>query len=184
MAHACKGDGEFITPTAGDAGAPPTPTPAADLFKNSMHSSTASLRYESAYAGAAGLIRTAAERLDVAAADLPGDVLIGVAVCCCGGRAPCFVVVDAADSIASLSTTSRTRSSTDDDTGGAAPPPEEAARRCRLAPSPPPPRSLGMHVTVVALSGSAKNLSSIDLLELELSLLLITRWLALCLISL
>lgn len=50
MAHACKGDGEFITPTAGDAGAPPTPTPAADLFKNSMHSSTASLRYESAYA--------------------------------------------------------------------------------------------------------------------------------------
>ncbi|KAF0894116.1 hypothetical protein E2562_034684 [Oryza meyeriana var. granulata] len=157
MAHAavaCKGDGEFMAA----AGLLPTPTPAADLFKNSMHSSTASLRYESAYA-VEGLILTAAARLDVAtAADRPGDVLIAVGVCCCCcGRAP---FVDAADSIASLSTTSRTRSNTDT---GAAPAEEAAALRGRRAP--PPPRSLGMHVTVVALRGSAKNLSSINLLS-------------------
>jgi hypothetical protein len=159
MAHAavaCKGDAAVLASTSAVAGAPP----AADRFRNSMQSSTASLRYESVYAtDAAGLTRAAA--LDgVAVADADAVVAVRRSV----PGAPCLAVVvaaDAADTIASRSTTSRTRSSMD--TCVAA-----APRRDRRPP--PPPRSLGMQVTVASfrfrgsacrfmLDGSLSNLS-------------------------
>jgi hypothetical protein len=113
--------------------------PAADRLRNSMQSSTASLGYESEYDG---LMRT-----DAALVGAPGAV-----VCCCWRRAPPALGDAAADSIASRSRTSRTRSITDtDDVGaGGAPPCCRGRRRTLL-----PPRSLGMHVTVFALRGSA-----------------------------
>jgi hypothetical protein len=116
------------------------PAPAADLLRNSMQSSTASLGYESEYEG---LMRT-----DAALDGAPGAVV----VCCCWRRpAPALGDV-AADSIASRRRTSRTRSITDTDDAGAG----GAPACCRgLRRTPPPPRSLGMHVTVFALRGSA-----------------------------
>jgi hypothetical protein len=148
MAHAaaaCKGDAATaaLASTAVVAGAPPPP--AADRFRNSMQSSTASLRYESVYATeAAGLTRAAA--LDgVAVTDVAARRRVP-------GAPPHFVVVvaavDVADSMASRSTTSRTRSSIDTCVA--------AAPRRDLRP-PLPPRSLGMHVTVASFKcrGSA-----------------------------
>jgi hypothetical protein len=137
-AGACKGDAAAAVVVASTALAGTT-TPAADRLRNSIQSSTASLRYESVYAtDAAGLTRAAAVDRAVAAAGLRRRVVVT-------GAPPLVVVAvdDAADSIAKRSTTSRTRSSTDTCVAAAAP------RRGRRRP-PAPPCSLGMQVTVAS----------------------------------
>ncbi|KQJ81626.2 hypothetical protein BRADI_5g01863v3 [Brachypodium distachyon] len=141
--------------------------PAAERLRNSMQSSTASLRYESAYAGDGLAMRTDAVRDGLMRTDAALDgALAACGCCCCGCRRAALQAGDeeddTADSIASRRSASRTRSITDDDddddavggAGAGAPPCFRGARR-RAPPLPPPPRSLGMHVGMSALRGSA-----------------------------